>query len=152
MNDQSLTFGQKAVWLSFNPSGAQINPKYIELIERIKEKHPELRELVEELRKWCLIINEFWEYYIFWKMCKNWSSFDTVNWDGNIDRFCYPLVKNKIIWQLDLYILSKAISESDYILNWLILNRKSDDISATLPHCNISEYPDELLDTLYNLI
>jgi hypothetical protein len=33
----------------------QINPKYITLIERVKEKHPELKELVDELRDGCII-------------------------------------------------------------------------------------------------
>lgn len=28
-----------------------INPKYIKLIERVKEKYPELRELVEDLKR-----------------------------------------------------------------------------------------------------
>jgi hypothetical protein len=36
----------------------QINPKYISLIEKIKEKHPELKELVEELTDQCLIITK----------------------------------------------------------------------------------------------
>ncbi len=124
----------------------RINPKYISLIERVKEKHPELRELVEELRDWC-IWEKYCRYWIFLYKENDWITFRATDWQIH-----YVQSFDKIIWQLDLYILSKAISKSDYILNWLILNRKSDDISATLPHWNISEYPDELLDTLYNLI
>lgn len=129
----------------------QINPKYLLLIERVKEKHPELRELVEELREWCFC-SDF--YSDLFKVTKK----DRIE----IIKENVGLWSCKIIWQLDLYILSRALESSNYCIFWwelICCDVFSNDVNPAIipkninpPHWNISEYPDELLEKLYNLI
>lgn len=130
----------------------QINPKYIALIDRVKEKHPELREIVEDLRDQCLIVTKHdigvfayqdpLSYFFFSKERKN------VIWANKED--C------KIIWQLDLYILSRALWWCHFIEKWVLYgldkyNEPCDEL-LIFPHWNISEYPDELLEKIKNIL
>jgi len=103
----------------------QINPKYIELIERIKEKHPELLGIIEELRKWCLIEDNYYGYY--WEIVINyWHKVMPVRFANRLwEMFTNDINLDdwyKIIWQLDLYILGRALPNDFYILKWTIRN------------------------------
>ncbi len=130
----------------------QINPKYLLLIKRVKEKHPELKKLVEELKPWCIYKNI------------NWLVDAIQTNDSRINELIKKSLNPKIIWQLDLYILSIALWDDYCIASWYIMYMEykvwlkyedwcfSFSNSIELPHWNISEYPDELLEKIKNIL
>ena len=109
-----------------------INSNYIKLIERVKEKHPELRKLVEEIKPWCIEIpfGEEWCRLVIWQL----------------DLY------------IDLYILSKALWDNYCIKDWAMFKityicyEICFHYISDLPSWNIETYPDELLEQLYQLI
>ena len=135
-----------------------INPNYIKLIERIKEKYPELKELVEDLKLGTIISIDSEYPYTLWKYIENWFGEDNF-WFLNLkNELSRSILDFKIIWKLDLYILSKALHW--YAIQYWVIHKLIDANwpmlwlwnIIKLPNGNIETYPDELLEKLYQLI
>jgi len=120
-----------------------LNP-IIRVIEHIKEKRPELREEIEELRMWCIVYDlHFRKYIQVYKHRENSEFIETSSGVKIINML-------DIIWNLDFLILSKAL--------WYKFSIMNGEINAVVWNVKSIEIPplhlwtEETADTIIWLI